>query len=48
MKDALQSRLLKELRQHPEELRVDQGGCVLWKKREWVKSLLDSKESSGH
>jgi hypothetical protein len=46
--DALQSRLLKELRKHPEELRVDQGGCVLWKKREWVKSLLDSEESSGH
>ena len=48
LKDALQSRLLNELRKHPEELRVDQGGCVLWKKREWVKSLLDSEESSGH
>jgi MoaA/NifB/PqqE/SkfB family radical SAM enzyme len=45
LKDALQSRLLKELRKHPGELRVDQGGCVLWKKREWVKSLLNSQES---
>jgi MoaA/NifB/PqqE/SkfB family radical SAM enzyme len=48
LKDALQSKLLEELRKHPEELRVDQGGCVLWKKREWVQSLLDSEESSGH
>jgi len=48
LKDALQSRLLKELRKHPEELRVDQGGCVLWKKREWVKSLLNSEDSKGH
>ncbi|MGD9347212.1 MAG: radical SAM protein [Candidatus Aminicenantes bacterium] len=43
LKDALQSKLLKELRKHPEELRVDQGGCVLWKKRKWVQSLLDSE-----
>ena len=48
LKEALQSRLLKELRNHPEELRVEQGGCVLWKKREWVKSLLHSEESKGH
>jgi MoaA/NifB/PqqE/SkfB family radical SAM enzyme len=48
LKDALQSKLLKELRKHPEELRVDQGGCVLWKKREWVKSLLSSEDASGH
>jgi len=47
LKDALQSRLLEELRKHPEELRVDQGGCVLWKKREWVKSLLNSENTSG-
>lgn len=45
LKDALQSKLLKELRKHPEELRVDQGGCVLWKKREWVKSLLDPDDT---
>jgi MoaA/NifB/PqqE/SkfB family radical SAM enzyme len=45
LKVALQSKLLKELRKHPEKLRVDQGGCVLWKKREWVKSLLNSEDS---
>lgn len=45
LKDALQSRLLEELRKHPEELRVDQGGCVLWKKREWVQSLLDFRDT---
>ncbi len=45
LKDALQSKLLKDLRNHPEELRVEQGGCVLWKKREWVKSLLDSEDA---
>ncbi len=44
LKDALQSRLLKKLRNHPEELKVEQGGCVLWKKREWVQSLLDSED----
>lgn len=48
LKIGLQSRLLKELRKHPEELRVDQGGCVLWKKREWVQSFLKSEDSSGH
>jgi MoaA/NifB/PqqE/SkfB family radical SAM enzyme len=46
LKDGFQSRLLKELRKHPEELRVDLGGCVLWKKREWVKSLLNSEDTS--
>ncbi len=48
LKDALRSRLLEELRKHSEELRVDQGGCVLWKKREWVKSLLDPKDSGAN
>jgi MoaA/NifB/PqqE/SkfB family radical SAM enzyme len=48
LREALQSKLLKELRNHPEELRVEQGGCVLWKKREWVKSLLSSEESRDH
>jgi MoaA/NifB/PqqE/SkfB family radical SAM enzyme len=48
LKDALQSKLLRELRNHPEELSVEQGGCVLWKKREWVQSLLDSQDSERH
>ncbi|MBA7596101.1 GTP 3',8-cyclase [subsurface metagenome] len=40
LKEALQSNFLKKIRQHPEELSVTEGGCILWKKREWVKSLL--------
>jgi len=40
LKEALGSDLLKVLRQHPEQLRITDGGCCLWKRREWVKSLL--------
>lgn len=41
LKDALQSRLLGVIRQHPENLKVTEGGCTLWKRRVWVESLLD-------
>ncbi len=41
LKDALQSRLLGVIRQHPENLKVTEGGCTLWKRRAWVESLLD-------
>ena len=41
LKDALQSRLLEVIRQHPENLKVTEGGCTLWKRRAWVESLLD-------
>lgn len=45
LEEALQSELLKIIRQHPEELSVTEGGCVLWKNREWVQSLLrETKE----
>ncbi len=46
LKDALQSGFLKVLRQHPEHLQISEGGCCLWKRRTWVKSLMkkDSKE----
>ncbi len=40
LKDALQSRLLEVIRQHPENLKVTEGGCTLWKRRAWVESLL--------
>lgn len=40
LKDALQSELLEKIRQHPEILTVTEGGCALWKRREWVKTLL--------
>lgn len=42
LKAALQSDLLKKIRSHPEELQEAEGGCILWKKRDWVKSLLDN------
>ncbi len=41
LKDALQSRLFKVIRQHPEKLSPTKGGCALWKRRKWVQSLLD-------
>ena len=40
LKDALQSDFLKAIREHHSELTETVGGCALWEKREWVKSLL--------
>jgi MoaA/NifB/PqqE/SkfB family radical SAM enzyme len=40
LEEALRSRLLSKLREHPEHLAVGEGGCCLWKKRDWVRSLL--------
>ena len=47
LKDALQSRLLEVIRQHPENLKVTEGGCTLWKRRAWVESLLDGRKEKG-
>jgi len=47
LKDALQSRLLGVIRQHPENLKVTEGGCTLWKRRAWVESLLDGRKEKG-
>ncbi len=38
LKDALQSKMLKAIRENHDELREIQG-CALWEKREWVQSL---------
>lgn len=47
LREALQSELLEMLRGHPEQLTISEGGCCLWKKREWVESLLlESKKGS--
>jgi MoaA/NifB/PqqE/SkfB family radical SAM enzyme len=40
LKDALQSKFLKAVRDNHEELMEADGGCAVWKKREWVKSLM--------
>jgi MoaA/NifB/PqqE/SkfB family radical SAM enzyme len=44
LREALRSSLLANIRQYPEELVPEEGGCVLWKKREWVKSLMKVPE----
>ncbi len=44
LRGALQSELLKTLRQYPEQLQISEGGCCLWKKRTWVLSLLEKGE----
>jgi MoaA/NifB/PqqE/SkfB family radical SAM enzyme len=41
LKQALQSELFKKIRQRPELSREYGGGCVLWKERELVQSLMD-------
>lgn len=40
LRDGLQSEFLKEIRKRPELARETGGGCVLWKERELVASLL--------
>ncbi len=43
LKEALQSKMLKTIRENHAELREIQG-CALWEKREWVQSLAKSSE----
>ena len=38
LKDALQSKMLKTIRENHAELKEIQG-CALWEKRDWVESL---------
>ncbi|HLE75675.1 MAG TPA: radical SAM protein [Candidatus Bathyarchaeia archaeon] len=45
LKEALQSKILKTIRENHAELREIQG-CALWEKREWVQSLAKSSEGS--
>jgi len=46
LKDALQSEFLRSIRQNHDQLHETEGGCALWIKREWVRSLLHSKSHS--
>ena len=39
LKEALQSDFLKEIRDSEEHLHETEGGCALWIKREWLRSL---------
>ncbi len=41
LREALRSPFLRAIRDNHEELKETRGGCALWEKREWVKSLLE-------
>ncbi len=43
LKEALKSEFLKTIRQSHEQLSETEGGCALWVKREWVRSLIHRK-----
>ncbi len=43
LKDALQSEFLRVIRQNHDQLHETEGGCALWIKREWIRSLLHMK-----
>jgi MoaA/NifB/PqqE/SkfB family radical SAM enzyme len=45
LKDALQSKMLKTIRDNHDELKEIQG-CALWEKREWVQSLAKQAASA--
>jgi len=45
LKEALQSDLLKTIRQQHGSLTETAGGCALWTEREWVRSLLPLSKS---
>lgn len=42
LKEALQSRFLKTIRENHDRLSETKGGCALWRQRDWVRSLLSS------
>jgi len=39
LKEALQSKLLRTIRENSDQLDESKGGCALWEKRDWVASL---------
>jgi len=44
LKDALQSKFLESIRNSHEHLSETEGGCALWIKRAWVRSMLNEKK----
>jgi len=40
LKEALQSKLLRTIRESSDKLDETKGGCALWERRDWVASLL--------
>ncbi len=48
LKEALQSKFLRSIRENHDQLCEAQGGCALWAKRDWVRSLLDGGAAGRH
>lgn len=47
LQEALRSQFLRNVRAHSDELLEADGGCAIWKKREWAQALLSaSREES--
>jgi MoaA/NifB/PqqE/SkfB family radical SAM enzyme len=44
LKEALQSKFLSTIRRNRDQLSETEGGCALWVKREWVRSVLQKCE----
>lgn len=44
LKEALQSKFFKRLREEPGALLETESGCSLWDKREWVSAILESEK----
>lgn len=44
LKEALESKLLKTIRDNHHKLTQTQGGCALWENREWLKSIISSEK----
>ncbi len=44
---ALQSRLLRNIRESGEHLSEAGGGCALWDKRDWARSMMAAPDSAG-
>lgn len=46
LKEAIQSGLLKIIRENHSQLQETKGGCTLWENRKWVQSLIQNKLST--
>jgi hypothetical protein len=44
LKEALQSELLRVVRENHDKLIEGDGGCALWHNREWLKTLTRSEK----
>jgi MoaA/NifB/PqqE/SkfB family radical SAM enzyme len=47
LKEALQSEFLRRIRENSGELLETDGGCAIWKKREWAQALLVQSNGKG-